>query len=118
MSTARRGWSRRLSPRRVGIAIVRGRSMEPTLHDGDRVLVRYGARPRPGTLALVRLPLGPDGPRPLSIKRVVGPDPDGGEAWWVERDNPHEGVDSRQVGAIPDSDVIARGVLRLPHRRA
>ena len=27
-----------------GLAVVRGRSMQPTLRDGDRLLVRHGAR--------------------------------------------------------------------------
>ena len=31
-----------------GLAVVRGRSMQPTLYDGDRLLVRHGAAPREG----------------------------------------------------------------------
>jgi hypothetical protein len=88
--------------------------MEPTLHEGDRLLVLYGGRPRPGRMALVRLPPGPDGPRPLSVKRVSGHAPDGHAGWWVERDNPREGVDSWLVGAIPEADVLARVLCRLP----
>jgi phage repressor protein C with HTH and peptisase S24 domain len=88
-----------------GIAVVRGRSMEPTLFDGDRLLVRYGASPRVGRLVVVRIP-----DRPLSVKRVARRTPEG---WWVERDNPHEGVDSWLVGAIPDDDVVARVVVRV-----
>jgi signal peptidase I len=105
---------------RYGIAIVRGRSMLPTLRDGDRLLVRYAAtarsdsparyteavRPRPGSLVLVRLPGG----RPLSVKRLLRREPDG---WWVERDNPREGVDSWQVGAVPEDDLVAVVVRRL-----
>ena len=34
------------------------------------------------------------------------------DGWWVERDNPAEGVDSWLVGAIPDGDVLA--VVRVP----
>ena len=90
--------------------------MEPTLHEGDRLLVLHGARPRVGRMALVRLPPGPDGPRPLAVKRVTGRQPDGG--WWVERDNPREGVDSWQVGAIPPGDVQALVLGRVPSRRA
>jgi phage repressor protein C with HTH and peptisase S24 domain len=90
---------------RVGFAIVRGRSMEPTLREGDRLLVRYGAPPRIGRLAVVRLPDGP-----LAVKRVTRRVDD---AWWVERDNPDEGVDSWVVGAIPDHDVIGRVLLRV-----
>jgi phage repressor protein C with HTH and peptisase S24 domain len=85
---------------RYGFAIVRGRSMEPTLRDGDRLVVRYGAVPKIGQLGVVRLPER-DG---VSVKRVTRRDADG---WWVERDNPNEGVDSWLVGAIPDADLVA-----------
>ncbi len=88
--------------------------MEPTLREGDRLVVLWGARPRPGALALVRLPPGPDGPRPLAVKRVTGPAPDDQRGWWVERDNPREGVDSWSVGAINDADVLAVAIARLP----
>ena len=90
---------------RVGLAVVRGRSMLPTLRDGDRLLVVHGARPRTGSPAVVRLPGGV-----LGVKRVTRREPGG---WWVERDNPEEGVDSWSVGAIPDRDVVARVVARV-----
>lgn len=102
---------------RVGLATVRGRSMEPTLHEGDRLLVAWGIGPRPGRLALVSLPDGTAGERPLSVKRVTGRDPDDPQAWWVERDNPREGVDSWQVGAIPDHNVHAVVLTRVPDLR-
>jgi len=92
--------------------------MEPTLHEGDRLLVLHGARARVGRMAVVRLPPGPDGPRPLAVKRVTGRDPAGGDGWWVERDNPREGVDSWQVGAIPPGHVQALVLGRVPGRRA
>jgi hypothetical protein len=85
--------------------------MEPTLHEGDRLLVRYAARPRPGRLAVVRLPADESGqPRPVAVKRLMHPEGDG---WWVERDNPAYGVDSRLVGAIPEPDVVALVLGRL-----
>jgi phage repressor protein C with HTH and peptisase S24 domain len=101
-----------------GLAVVNGRSMEPTLLPGDRVLVRYGARVRPGDLVLVDLPPGPDGPRPLAVKRATRRE--SGDRWWVESDNPSHGTDSRTLGALPASAVRARVVLRLPRwaRRA
>jgi phage repressor protein C with HTH and peptisase S24 domain len=91
---------------RIGLAVVRGRSMEPTLADGDRLLLLHGAAPRPGGLAVVRLPDGV-----VAVKRAVRREADG---WWVERDNPREGVDSWLVGAIPDEEVVGRVLWRLP----
>ena len=79
--------------------------MEPTLRDGDRLLVRWGATITPGRLAVVRLP----GDRPVAVKRVVARDPDG---WWVERDNPSAGVDSWAVGAVRPEDVLGVVVAR------
>ncbi|MFP5253653.1 MAG: S24 family peptidase [Actinomycetes bacterium] len=93
---------------RIGLAVVRGRSMLPTLRDGDRLVVLHGLPPRPGHLALVRLPGGV-----LAVKRVTRREADG---WWVERDNPREGVDSWSVGAIPDQDVLARVLMRVSPR--
>jgi hypothetical protein len=85
--------------------------MQPTLHPGDRLLVRYAAQPAPGRLALVRLPPDGDGvPRPVAVKRLSGRVAEG---WWVERDNPAEGVDSWQVGAVAEDDVLAVVLLRL-----
>ncbi|HEX5018602.1 MAG TPA: S24 family peptidase, partial [Actinomycetes bacterium] len=72
---------------------VRGASMQPTLHDGDVLLVRAGVEPKPSALVVVRLP----GRSGLSVKRAVRKDDEG---WWVERDNPREGIDSWVVGAI------------------
>ncbi len=96
---------------RLGVVVVRGRSMLPTLRDGDRLLAVWGARVRPGDVVVVRLPPADDGTlRPLSVKRATGRE-DGG--WWVERDSPVEGVDSWIVGALADDDVLARVVCRL-----
>ena len=91
---------------RWGFAVVRGRSMEPTLRAGDRLVVHYGGRPRPGRIVVVRLP----GRADLSVKRIGWRDTDG---WWLERDNPREGVDSWQVGAVAPNHVIAVALVRL-----
>lgn len=86
--------------------------MLPTLTDGDLLLVRWGRRPTSAELArrclvVVELPPDPGGnPRPLSVKRAVRRDAGG---WWVERDSAVEGVDSWQVGALPETAV--RGVV-------
>lgn len=89
---------------RWGMAVVRGRSMLPTLRDGDRLLVRYDARPRAGRLAVVRLP-----DRPLAVKRL-DVEQDGG--WWVASDNPAEGTDSWTLGS-PVEEVLGVVSWRL-----
>ena len=91
--------------------MVRGRSMEPTLYDGDRLVLLHDVTPRPGRLAVVRLPDGV-----VAVKRVTRLEPDG---WWVERDNPAVGVDSWTVGALADDAVLARVLCRVwpPRRR-
>ncbi|HET6627917.1 MAG TPA: S24 family peptidase [Nocardioidaceae bacterium] len=90
---------------RLGLAVVRGRSMQPTLYDGDRLVVRHGAVARPGRLVVVRLPDGV-----VAVKRATRREPGG---WWVERDNRAEGVDSWVVGAIPDPDLLAVVLCRV-----
>src|SRR4051794_756297 len=97
--------------RRWEVVVVRGRSMLPTLAEGDLLLVRGGPgtrrRARAGRLAVVRLPGG----RPVGVKRLGVRDAEG---WWVERDNALEGVDSWQLGAaVPDADVLGVVALRL-----
>lgn len=103
---------------RPGLARVVGASMEPTLHEGDLLLVLWGARGRVGALAIVQLPPDEHGaPRPVSVKRVTGVDPTDPSRWWVERDNPSIGVDSWLVGSVPHSAVLARVLLRIPCKR-
>jgi SOS-response transcriptional repressor LexA len=85
--------------------------MEPTLLDGDLLLVRAGEPVAPGALVVVQLP----GRTGLAVKRAVRRDGDG---WWVERDSPREGVDSWVVGAVPEADIVAKVVRRVwPLRR-
>ena len=44
----------------LGAAEVTGPSMVPTLHHGDRLLVQYGARVRPGDVIVLRHPFQQD----------------------------------------------------------
>ena len=83
---------------------VRGPSMAPTLGDGDLLLVR-DERSRPGSAGSPSS--GLPGDRPVAVKRVRRPQREDG--WWVEGDNPGEGVDSWQVGAVPGTDVRGPG---------
>ena len=103
----------------LGIVTVRGGSMEPTLHTGDRMVVLRGAPPRLGQLAIVRLPPHESGqPRPLAIKRVTRRDPDDPQRYWVESDNQSApGVaDSwtHGIGSLARDQIRALVLFRIP----
>ncbi|MFN2559916.1 MAG: S24 family peptidase [Jatrophihabitans sp.] len=83
---------------------VSGPSMVPTLRHGDTVLVRHGARIRPGDVVLATFRTLPDR---LVLKRAVRRQ-DGG--WWLASDNSFAGGDSETHGV---AEVHARAVLRL-----
>lgn len=80
--------------------------MLPTLREGDLLLARRTSCARPGAVVVVRWP----GARPVSVKRLLRREPDG---WWVERDNPAEGVDSWSAGAVPPDGLLAVVLVRL-----
>jgi hypothetical protein len=97
--------------RALELVRVRGRSMLPTLADGDVLLVwsgrRVRRRARVGRLAVVRL----SADRPVAVKRLGLRDSEG---WWVERDNRADGVDSWQLGRpVPDADLLGLVLLRV-----
>ncbi|MFG6198145.1 signal peptidase I [Nonomuraea sp. JJY05] len=116
--------------RRYVVVTVEGMSMAPTLHDGDRVLVRrrrIGEVAR-GDVVVLEPPSEPrvdvDGTR-WNIKRAVAlpgdpvpPDvDDAGErvpagALVVYGDNPHS-VDSRQRGFFPADRLLGVALRRL-----
>ncbi|MDT0200968.1 S24/S26 family peptidase [Nocardioides sp. AE5] len=96
--------------RRPGLAVVRGRSMEPALREGDRLLVLHGARVRPGRMVLARFVDGT-----LAVKRAVEQRAtrDGRPGWWLLSDNAAEGIDSRHRGVVPAEDVAAVVLARV-----
>ncbi|MCT4355329.1 nickel-type superoxide dismutase maturation protease [Streptomyces sp. Je 1-79] len=85
-----------------GIAEVTGVSMVPTLLHGDQLLVHYGGRLRPGSVAVLRHPLQQD---LLIVKRLIERQ---GAGWWVLGDNPDTEGDSRVFGAVPAELVLGR----------
>jgi nickel-type superoxide dismutase maturation protease len=92
------------------------RSMEPALRPGDWLLVRRAVRPgrslrlRPGHLVVAR---HPHRPSMLVVKRVARREPGG---WWLTSDNPAAGaVDSRAFGAVADSMIEGKVLLRYRH---
>ena len=84
--------------------------MQPALAPGDRLLVRYAAPVRPGSVVLARFADGT-----LAVKRATErrTTRTGAPAWWLTSDNPAAGVDSRHRGPIADPDVVAVALLRV-----
>ncbi|MEW9532027.1 helix-turn-helix transcriptional regulator [Microbispora sp. NPDC049125] len=84
---------------------VSGDSMLPVLRPGDWLLVRRNAIVRPGDLVVARRPHG------LIVKRAFRPSAEG---WWLESDNQSAPgrQDSWDFGAVPETDIVGRVVLR------
>lgn len=115
--------------------VVVGRSMEPALAPGDRLLVDLWTyrhrRPRAGEVVWLQGPLpqglplikraqaGPGfpGDRPRPDRWPAGMARDAGV--WVRGDNPAESGDSRSFGAVPAGRVRGRAFWRYwPPERA
>jgi nickel-type superoxide dismutase maturation protease len=98
-----------MRPWRVAVS---GHSMEPTLREGDWVLVLPQRRPRPGDVVLVR---DPRERSRLLLKRVAQTTPEG---CLVIGDRQDHSTDSRVFGAVPFADVLGRAAFRYaPLRR-
>ena len=91
---------------------VGGRSMEPALRPGDRVLVDRWTyrqrRPREGEIVLLL------GPASVPLVKRVGRGPNGEDPTrlWVQGDNASASADSRRFGAVDGERVRGRIVLR------
>lgn len=123
------------------VVTIRGRSMEPVLRDGDRVLVRRrharrltggdvivlrapavqvpssgSARHEPvGGLHVKRVAALPGDPMPRWVRADTAYVPDG--ALVVLSDNTDRGTDSRQWGPYPAAGLVGVVVRRLSSRR-
>ncbi|MFC7545929.1 S24/S26 family peptidase [Plantactinospora sp. GCM10030261] len=94
------GWLRH----RWRLVVVRGRSMAPTLRDGDRLIVRVGRAPAPGDIVVFRAhDVVPDADLTWMVKRVHRIEPDG--AVTVRGDNIRS-QDSRHFGAVPREAIL------------
>jgi signal peptidase I len=120
-----------LTYRAIFVTNVRGASMSPTFHDGDRLLTirRSLFRSlRPGDIVVCQLPTGyslPDGgSRPLVVKRVAAtagqPQPNAQGSGrvpaghiFVVGDSPQYSFDSSDFGPIPQEHVVGVVVRRL-----
>ena len=91
---------------RVAVA---GRSMEPTFHDGDWLLVRQIRRtPCAGELVVAT---DPREPARLLVKRVRAV---AGDGVTIQGDHPDPAAstDSRDFGPLPSTAILGRPVLR------
>jgi signal peptidase I len=116
----------------VLIAVVRGPSMRPAYDDGDRLIARRRrSAPRRGDVVVFRNPhphgVAGSSEGPLLIKRVAAgggePAPDGMTPSTVPDghiavlgDNPAQSLDSRHLGFIPVTAVVAVVVRRIGDR--
>lgn len=89
-----------------GLAEVTGPSMVPTLYQGDRLVVQYGARVRVGDVIVLRHPFQQD----LLVVKRAAERREGG--WWVRGDNTYAGGDSTDYGTVPDELILGRVRLR------
>jgi signal peptidase I len=94
--------------------VVTGDSMRPTYRPGDRLVVDYRRRARPGDVVVARLADGT-----VAVKRAVErrTTRSGGPGWWLLSDAADVGVDSRHRGVVAEEDVLAvvRFRVRRPH---
>jgi signal peptidase I len=94
----------------IRLAVVDGLSMAPTLHDGDRVLVRRTRKVRRRDIVLIAMPAG------WILKRVAGLPGDAGvppDAYYVLGDNADASIDSREFGCVPAAWIYGVVVRRL-----
>jgi nickel-type superoxide dismutase maturation protease len=97
-------------PRRV---VVAGRSMEPTLLAGDRLLVARFGRPRVGDVVALR---DPTDARRVMVKRIAAIRR---QELYVTGDNPEASIDSRVFGSVPRAALLGKVVRRYaPAARA
>jgi nickel-type superoxide dismutase maturation protease len=102
---------RRLWPSWQARVAVVGHSMEPTLLDGDWLLVDPDAYlravPNLGELVVAR---DPRSPARVLVKRVMAIDVNGALA--LAGDHPAHAADGAAIGSVPPSDVLGRPWLR------
>lgn len=116
------------------VVTVYGRSMQPSLEPGDRVLVRRSTRLQRQQVAVFTHRSALEDAEPvLLIKRVAAvagdPIPPSVPAQTTSRivptgsvvllgDNQHHSFDSREIGLVPDTQIVGVVIRRLAHKRS
>lgn len=103
--------------RRLVAVTVRGASMEPAYHDGDRVLVRRGSAFVPGQTVVVEHPHTDPGWSRPPMRRLAGATAVSGRTWMIKRVAavPGDPVPRQRVPALADvpEEYVPRGALVL-----
>jgi signal peptidase len=109
-------WVMLLRPQFLGGAaayvIVSGKSMEPTLADGDVVFARRQSSYRIGDIVAYRVPKGEAGAGAMVIHRIVGGSAESG--YWTKGDN----RDGRDAWRPKPHDVVGSVWLTIPRAGA
>jgi len=87
---------------------VDGRSMCPTLEPGDLVIVDPTRKGEVGSIVVAELMTG------CKVVKRVGSK--GDTTVSLTSDNPHEGVDSRQLGSFDVTQIVGEVTLTWPWR--
>ncbi|WP_067812752.1 S26 family signal peptidase [Actinomadura kijaniata] len=114
------GWAAAgLLRRHLVIVTVRGSSMEPSFHDGDRVLVRRTRSLTAGQVVVVEGPDGDDAPAGPPLDRQDAPGAVSARNWMIKRvaAGPGDPVPRERVplladtpdGVVPEGRVILLG---------
>jgi len=98
--------------RGLGTVAVAGQSMAPTYSPGDWLLVLWGGVYRQGQVVLVERE---NQPGVFLIKRVLR---QAEGKYWVEGDNKAESTDSRQWGAVSQTEIVASVLFRFRKTRS
>jgi nickel-type superoxide dismutase maturation protease len=88
--------------------VCEGRSMNPTLRDGEVVLVDRGADIEVGDIVVARHPVEQDSE---VVKRVARINERG--HYFLVGDNPEDSTDSRHYGAVTKEYIKGKVVARL-----
>jgi signal peptidase I len=106
------GWFFTLRPASLGglvtYVMVRGGSMEPTLHGGDLVVVRRQGSYGPGDIVAFRVPKGDPGEGAIVVHRIAGGSPE--EGFTMQGDNMH-GADVWQPS---QNDIVGKMWFSVP----
>ena len=95
----------------VSLFRVEGDSMEPSLHNGDYVVLNrlsyLLSAPKKGDIVVLKSPVGES----IFIKRITKTS--GRKRYFVEGDNKKHSVDSRHFGPVSIDKILGKVIFRI-----